>query len=104
MTLIENTFCQDDKDDDLVCLKITHQIVYTDEAIKRFRKCSETTESSEQFQKMSESFSRSVDVTTGVDIGFKEFSIGNTLTVANSWGSTNDKEFSTKRFFFIKTK
>ena len=98
MVLLEKTFCQDNKDDDLLCLKITHQIEYIDEAIKSFKKCSETTESSEMFQKMSESWTRSVDITTGVDIGFEGFSIGKTLTVANSWSSTNDKEFSTKRF------
>ena len=102
MVLLEKTFCQDDKDDDLLCLKITHQIEYIDEAIKSFKKCSETTESSEMFQKMSESWTRSVDITTGVDIGFEGFSIGKTLTVANSWSSTNDKEFSTKRFFSSK--
>ena len=98
MILLEKTFCQDDKDDDELCLKITHQIVYIDEAIKSFTICREKTESSEIFQKMSESWDRSVDVTTGVDIGFKEFSIGKTMTVANSWSSTNDKEFSSKRF------
>ena len=102
MILLENSFCQDDENDDLLCLKITHQIVYIDKAIQRFKTSSEKTESSEAFQKLSQSWDRSVDVTTGVDIGFKEFSIGKTMTVANSWSSANSQESSRKRFFSLK--
>ena len=99
MILLQNTFAQGEKDENEICLTGSKKIVFIDQHIKSVKKVTQITKSSETFQKLSESFDRSISLSVGMTVGIEGLEIGNEPSVSYAWKTTNDKELSNKNFF-----
>ena len=99
MILLQNVFAQDTKDEEEICLTVSKKITYIDQHLKSVKKSTKITKSSETFQKLSESFDRSISLSTSMSLGIEFFDIGNAPCVNFAWKKTKDKELSTKNFF-----
>ena len=102
MNLLQILFAQDEKDEKEICLTMSKTIVYKDIHLKGVKKCTEITKSSESFQKLRESYDRSISLSTSINVGIEGFDIGNAPSVSFAWTTTNEKEFSNKNFFQSK--
>ena len=99
MILIQNVLAQDEKDESEICLTMSRKIRYIDQHLKSVKKSTKITQSSESFQKLSDSFDRSVSTSTAMNLGIEGFDIGNAPCVEYAWKKTNEKELSNKNFF-----
>ena len=99
MILLQNVFAQGEKDENEICLTGYKKIVFKDQHIKSVKCQTEITKSSETFQKLSESFDRSISLSTSMTVGIEGLDIGNAPCMSYAWKTTNDKEFSNKDFF-----
>ena len=79
-------------------MTIETSIKYYDRDYRSIKKETRTVRSSEKFQKLSNSFSKSKTVGGGLDLGFNAFSLGFNAEVTNAWSTSTSSDIKNSAY------